>query len=338
MLQHHWRRVALAMALSLFFGSSSLATEPGSSIDMGTLRTQVHYATWQGIEPDKWATIWLIKRYIQPDAWFDRRAPNTPLPDSAIPFGVPNADIRRASRESMFRRLKRSVESTDPVLDYMDAVIHDLEVNVWEASSHPHTQWVESMYRQLQARYQRDQVPTDCYLAFFDGVARLSIQREVGAADFQAQLSLTEECPGVAAPTAQFVPAMGHTDILRQIGMGKQVVFIDTRETQEFDEAHLPGARLIRLRDVDTADLSDLQDADWVVPYCVKDFRGFEVAKALKERGITQVATLSPNGLRGWLQAGLPVTQVDLRSESQAQQALMRCAMEPSLCLAESGS
>jgi rhodanese-related sulfurtransferase len=224
-------------------------------------------------------------------------------------------------------------------VSYLDGIIHDIEVNIWDAPTHPHSAWVEALYRSLQARYRRDQVPVDCYLAFFDSVARLSEKTAPSGNDFSQALDLKDQCPGTAPTsgpgTLDFIPPMNHVSILRSISLGNKVVFVDTREDDEYTEVHLPGARVLRLRDVDDDTVRSLSKADLVVPYCVKDFRGFEVAKALKRRGLDQVATLSPNGLKGWLNAGLPVVRPDGLSTDEAMDALMRCAMEPARCLGD---
>jgi rhodanese-related sulfurtransferase len=301
--------------------------------DIDELKTNTRFTTWQGIEPDKWATLWLIKRYIRPDAYFVLVPPNTALPANAYAVGLPDSSIRRESRESMFRRLKRAMAIKSPELNYLDALIHDVEVNIWEAPSHPHADWFELMYRELQARYGRDQVPVDCYLAFFDKVSLLSYDPALKAADYMKRLDLETTCPGRKVSDA-WIPQQSHLEILREISLGKKVVFIDTREAEEFDEVHLPGAVLLRLRDVNTESVKQFADADLVVPYCVKDFRGFEVARAMKQEGIENVVTLSPNGLKGWLKAHLPVTRRGESSEQQSEIALMRCAMEPLNCTA----
>ncbi|QJX02964.1 hypothetical protein HML84_18885 [Alcanivorax sp. IO_7] len=33
-----------------------------------TARSKPHYVTWRSLEPDVWASIWLIKTHIDPDA------------------------------------------------------------------------------------------------------------------------------------------------------------------------------------------------------------------------------------------------------------------------------
>lgn len=290
------------------------------------------FTTWQGIEPDKWATAWLIKRHIIPEAYFLLVPPNHSLPENALPFGVPEASIRRAKDQSMFRRLAQAMQLQSPVVQYLDSIIHDIEVNIWDAPEHSHSPWFETMYRSLQARYQRDQVPVDCYLAFFDGVAHLATQEEVSADAYRDQLDLLTICPGISQEKPTLVESLDHIDVLREVSLGKRVVFVDTRENEEYDEVHLPGAQLLRLRDVNQKNVKNLLSADLVIPYCVKDFRGFEVAKSLKQYGIKRVATLSPNGLKGWLAADLPVAGKNEMDEKVAMAALMQCAMEPSRC------
>jgi len=322
---------------ALFLCSSSVAYSSASSaeLQLQPLKSTLRFATWQGIEPDKWATLWLIKRRLSKDAYFLLTPPDAALPQDAVAFGVPGASLRRANHESMFRRLKQAMNFDSKALDDLDQIIHDVEVNIWDAPSHPHSNWFESMYRQLQARYQRDQVPVDCYLAFFDRAALLASQIDATPADYSEQLSLKLECPGLHKQRPEFVAQLDHVEILREISLGKKVVFIDTREDEEFDEVHLPGAQILRLRDVNAESVKSFIDADLVVPYCVKDFRGFEVAKSMKQLGLKHVATLSPYGIKGWLQAGLPVVRAKRSTEQQAAQTLMQCAMEPSVCLKE---
>ena len=322
---------------ALFLGNSSVAYSSASSseLQLQPLKSTLRFTTWQGIEPDKWATLWLIKRHLSTDSYFLLSPPGETLQQDALAFGVPGASLRRANNESMFRRLKQAMNLDSKALDGLDQIIHDVEVNIWDAPAHPHSSWFESMYRQMQARYERDQVPVDCYLAFFDRAALLASQPDATPADYSSRLSLKEECPGLKQYQQGMIPQLDHVEILRDITLGKKMVFVDTREDEEFSEVHLPGAQILRLRDVNAESVKRFLDADLVVPYCVKDFRGFEVAKSMKQLGVKHVATLSPNGLKGWLKAGLPVVKAGASSEQQAAQALMQCAMEPSICLKE---
>lgn len=328
-----WAGIRRAATGCFFFSicGATVAANVPVSVDSGRINNK--YSTWLGIEPDKWATIWLLKRYQNPSAYFIFTSPNTPLPEDSIRIDVPDAEIRRIDRRSMFSQVRATISSEEPALDYLQGIIQDIEINIWDTPAHPHSPWLEAMFRQLQSRYSRDQVPVECYLQFFDAVAILAKKDNVTIGDYQTALSLREECPGlVKASSSAWVDETNHLEVLRSISLGKKIIFLDTRETEEFDEVHLPGARLVRLRDVNASMVASFSDADLVVPYCVKDFRGFEVAKAIKDLGFDKVATLSPNGLKGWLNAELPIVRAG-SNEEQALEELMQCAMEASSCL-----
>jgi rhodanese-related sulfurtransferase len=86
-----------------------------------------------------------------------------------------------------------------------------------------------------------------------------------------------------------------------------KIIYIDTREKEEYDEGHIPGAWNIPLRNVSRLtkqQLALLHNADIVVPYCIKDFRGYEVARELHELGVSQVMLIDGFGLAAWKQHG----------------------------------
>lgn len=100
---------------------------------------------------------------------------------------------------------------------------------------------------------------------------------------------------------------------------GKNEVFADAREEVEYGEVHIPGAIRLQLRDVASADLQIFAGADHVISYCIKGFRGYEVACALAERGVKNVSTMKPHGLSGWKSLGLPVV-MSADDETQKRQ------------------
>jgi rhodanese-related sulfurtransferase len=95
-------------------------------------------------------------------------------------------------------------------------------------------------------------------------------------------------------------------DVAQMIRDGKKVVFVDVREPEEFAERHIPGARSIPVRATAAVDVAELADADLVVPYCLKDFRGFEGAKTLQRLGVPNVGLLKGYGIKSWHKAHLP--------------------------------
>lgn len=103
------------------------------------------------------------------------------------------------------------------------------------------------------------------------------------------------------------IPKISSQEILAEIQAGKKVVFIDAREEKEFQEEHIPGAQNLTLRDVNVEAVKRFADADFVIPYCLKDFRGFELGKALQRFGLKNVYELQLPGINYWKAQGLPV-------------------------------
>ena len=83
----------------------------------------------------------------------------------------------------------------------------------------------------------------------------------------------------------------------------RRIVILDIREAPEFARDHVPTALNVPLRDVPGMDLADCLQADLVIPYCLKDLRGFEAARVLRERGVPNVALFEGFGLAGWSDA-----------------------------------
>lgn len=94
--------------------------------------------------------------------------------------------------------------------------------------------------------------------------------------------------------------------VAQMIRDGKKVVFVDVREPQEFKEKHIPGALSIPVRDTGSVNVADMADADLVIPYCLKDFRGFEGAKTLHNLGVPNVGLFKGYGIKSWEKAKLP--------------------------------
>jgi rhodanese-related sulfurtransferase len=121
--------------------------------------------------------------------------------------------------------------------------------------------------------------------------------------------------------------------ILGWIGQGKRVVFVDARESEEFDEEHIPGAVNVSLRNLERLDPKQYKDADLIVAYCLKDFRGYEVAKALKRAGFAQSVIMKEYGIGGWKKQGLPTVLGGASHEQAGRDRLATCARDPQGCI-----
>ena len=76
-----------------------------------------------------------------------------------------------------------------------------------------------------------------------------------------------------------------------------------------------------------------LSGADYVVSYCVKDFRGYEMAKALAQVGVENSVIMRPYGIKGWISMGLPVTGAKALTEAESTQQLARCLLDTTACV-----
>lgn len=291
------------------------------------------FVTEYGLGPDKWATAWLLTRYIDPDA---RLVVVGGADIAAAPgtrFDVPGAEYRRIGDRSAFEVARQAAGLSDPAVAALGAIVQDIEVEFWSASSIS-ADAVEQGFRTLQMRFGRDKVSPDCYLAYFDRVYD-SLQRRLGSGQSLAPADLEVDCAAVdfaAAGSSSLVPEVPVATVLEEMRRGKKVVFVDVREPDEFAESHIPGALNITLRDIRPETIAPLAGADYVVTYCVKDFRGFEMAKALRDAGIENATILNPYGIKGWIGAGLPLTGRKALPADEASIKLAQCAAAPADC------
>ncbi len=84
---------------------------------------------------------------------------------------------------------------------------------------------------------------------------------------------------------------------------------VDVREPVEHAEAHIVGARLIPLGQLEQR-VAEIDRSRPVVVMCHAGKRGAEAQAKLAKLGITGVRNLD-GGIQGWKSAGLPITESD---------------------------
>ena len=322
------RGIALAAVLAGSFAVTLAAARPEPPV----------YATWEGIGPDKWSSVWLISRHVAPTADIRFVPVNGDIGD-AIGFDIPGSRFTREGRITTYEKLLAEVTDANTserrTLERIGAIINEMEVSRWTVAATSEAGLVEDGFRGLQLALGREAVSFGCYMAFFDRVA--AALRAAGEAPLEpGTLDMpTEVCAGggAAPDMPSVVMELPAETVLTRIGRGERVVFVDTREESEFAEFHIPGAVNIPLREVGAETVSAVRDADLVIPYCVKDFRGYEVARAFADHGVDQVAVMNPYGIRGWRSVGLPVAGQWALSEEEALAELARCGADPEACL-----
>ncbi len=288
------------------------------------------FVTWKGLGPDKWASIWLIKRYISPKSKITILPLGTPIQFDHS-FDVPEGQYRRKPGKTTFSVLKSSFSIEERVVDKIDGILQDIEIDFWKKNEFSQSAFIEQGFRQLQERFGRDQVPFNCYLTFFDNV-ELSLKSH--QIDNPTLLQPNDSCANGERSKPQLVNQILIKDLMQELQKGKQVKFVDARESFEFSEGRIPGAYNLQIRHVNTQTVKPFLDSELVIAYCVKDFRGFELAKALQDSGVKNVAILNPFGLKGWVNSGLPIVGEKGLSEVQANNELEMCINNDGRCKA----
>lgn len=288
--------------------------------------------TEYGLGPDKWATAWLMARHAVPGAELTVVPQGKPL-SAGIAFDVPTSSLRRERDHAAFQSVIEHYRLTDPDLARMAQIVRDIEVNYWGNPDAAESPAVESAFRELQQRHGRYSVAPECYLAFYDRVFDAVHAQRVGGKAIDA-VALNVDCHALASQEAQgpLVPEMPIATLLSEMKAGKSVAFVDVREPDEFVEAHIPGAMNVVLRELGEDDLAKVKGFDYVVSYCIKDFRGFEMARSLRDAGIANAVILNPYGIKGWIAEGLPTVGAKAKSDVAAKTRLAECLVSPQGC------
>lgn len=278
------------------------------------------YYTWDGLEPDRWSSVWLLKRHVAPESEV-LIVPVGAQINHSISIATPTSVIKRTHGFSNFENMVKAYNKTDDIgLMRIGQFINELEISPWRSST-PAVAVVEQQFRALQYKYNRVDVPYDCYANFFDTLYAILKSREISDSEkylnsLSRQLDANNICQATDNTIAskRDLPVLEYPVeyVLKMINANKTVVFVDTREDDEFDEHHIPGAVNLKLREVNVATAKQFEHADLVISYCIKDFRGYEVALALSKVGVKNIGIMKPYGLKGWKDLELPVANSEV--------------------------
>ncbi len=92
------------------------------------------YTTWDVLEVDRVTAMWVLKRYLVPEARFEFVSPFTKV-RFGIPFDLPEAEARRTGSQSTTEVLVARANRGDPALARLAAVAHHFEIMAWAAPS-----------------------------------------------------------------------------------------------------------------------------------------------------------------------------------------------------------
>jgi rhodanese-related sulfurtransferase len=315
--------LARILALSIFF-----------ALNTAHAATEKPFSTKPGMGFDKQASIWLIEKYVTPRSEVQLVDSEKPLSNTRY-FDEPGGEFMRDGEHSTYEQLFAVSRSPSEYLRYLVSTVHDIEINLWLPDERSDSRIAESAFRDLQNRWGRDRVPRGCYREFFNRLEALySAEKSLQHADqILPQLSCWKQAlTSELTDPNNLVTEMPIGELLGHMRSGAKVAFVDVREPDEFAENHIPGAINLTIADANSQSVQRFKEFDVVVAYCIKDFRGFEMARKLRDLGIKQSAILNPYGIKGWISSSMPVYKAGNVSEQQAARSLDTCVSEPNQC------
>ncbi|MEK6626929.1 MAG: rhodanese-like domain-containing protein [Bdellovibrionota bacterium] len=87
---------------------------------------------------------------------------------------------------------------------------------------------------------------------------------------------------------------------------GEDVIFIDCRERDEFEEGHIPQAQFIPLSHFEKEIENIMNKNIEIVVACRSGHRSMNACEILDSKGFTNISNLS-GGILGWIEDGLEI-------------------------------
>ncbi len=133
------------------------------------------YVTWQGLEPDKLASMWLLKRFVDPQAEFTLVSKGSMI-NNGIPFDLPSAQFKRSHSRSTFESILQDQGLNDERLIYIGKIIHDIEINTWKTKKLKETPTVQNELWEIIDQEQDEQKTIHKAMEFFDKIYQKKAQ------------------------------------------------------------------------------------------------------------------------------------------------------------------
>lgn len=158
-----------------------IATSGNVIADTGEAKGSAIYSTWEGLELDKCASAWLIKRFVNKEAQF-KFLPKGAFIKEGIPFDTPDSELKRDARMAAFGRVMQKHKIKDLVLEDINKIVWDIEVNSWDKKV---TQEAMGLNAVIQGLILITKSEEECFeksFLVFDALyAHLKSQRDLGA-------------------------------------------------------------------------------------------------------------------------------------------------------------
>ena len=136
------------------------------------------WVSWDVFEPDTCASVWLIKRHVDPKAVF-RFLPKGTAINEGTPFDTPDAKLRRYATLATYESILKEFKIRDRAAVEIGAMIHEIEINKWARKSTAESIEVERRIRQMTAAAKNHEELIEKTNACFDQLAA-EIRKRLG--------------------------------------------------------------------------------------------------------------------------------------------------------------
>ena len=127
------------------------------------------WATRRGCHVDRTACIWLIQRFLDPQATFDFFRDPAEAPEGAELFDVVGARLSHRGEDCSFETFLKEYELDDPVLREIAEIVHDADL-MDEKYGRPESEGLDAIVRGMQLSLPDDHALIEYTDATFDGL------------------------------------------------------------------------------------------------------------------------------------------------------------------------
>ena len=127
------------------------------------------WATRRGCHVDRTACVWLIRRFLDPDAAFAFFGDPSEAPEEAELFDVVGARLSHRGEDCSFETFLKEYELDDPVLREIAEIVHDADL-MDEKYGRPESEGLDAIIRGMQMVLSDDETLTGYTDAVFDGL------------------------------------------------------------------------------------------------------------------------------------------------------------------------
>lgn len=117
------------------------------------------YVSWDTMEFDKCVSVWLITRFIDPDARFEFAPQGTEITEG-IAFDIPGADWSRRHRRCTSMCIAESIGLEDSAAEQIVDIAGKVELNFWQLESWPEAY---ECFKQVKEIMDNNPQPNDCF-------------------------------------------------------------------------------------------------------------------------------------------------------------------------------